>query len=79
MIVFLKMATKVTVLDKDPNEIMEIVRELRSQGLVQGRDFDFAYQPSKYDSFSYVGEPRLTIFTFYTEKYSTLFALKYSQ
>ena len=71
------MTVKIVLQDKDPTEIMEIVRELRGQGLVQGTDFDFAYQPSSYDSFSYVGEPRLTTFTFYSEKYSTLFALKY--
>ena len=55
------------LLDKKPPEIMEVVRELRSQKIAQGIDFDFAYRPSE----------NLTVFTFYTEKYATLFALKY--
>ena len=72
------MALTVTVIDKDPTEIMEIVRELRGQGMVQGRDFDFAYHQARYDVGSYDGvENRKTIFTFHTEKYATLFTLKY--
>ena len=69
----------VTVIDKGPTEIMEIVRELRGQGMVQGRDFDFAYHQARYDVGSYDDgvENRKTIFTFYTEKYATLFTLKY--
>jgi hypothetical protein len=72
------MALTVTVIDKGPTEIMEIVRELRVQGMVQGRDFDFAYHQPRYDVGSYDGvENRKTIFTFHTEKYATLFTLKY--
>lgn len=56
---------------------MDIVHTLRSDGLVQGVDFDFAYNQSKWDNM--IGEiPRHTYFTFYVEKYATLFALKYS-
>jgi hypothetical protein len=56
---------------------MRIVRELRQQGLVQGKDFDFAFNQSRWDDM--IGEiPKQTIFTFYTERYATLFALKYS-
>lgn len=72
------MAIQVTILDRKPDEVMSIVRELRSQGLVQGQDFDFAYRPAEYDNFS--GDAvhnRHTVFTFYSEKYATLFALKY--
>jgi hypothetical protein len=72
------MAIKVTVIDKGPNEVMEIVKELRAQGMVQGKDFDFAYHQAKYDVHGYDGvENRKTIFTFHTEKYATLFTLKY--
>jgi hypothetical protein len=70
---------KVIVKDKDPNEILSIVHDLRSQGLVQGTDFDFAYNKAEYDNFGY--EPaveRHTVFSFHTEKYATLFALRYS-
>jgi hypothetical protein len=71
---------EVVIMDKQPNEVMDIVRELRAQGLVQGQDFDFAYRPATYDNFS--GDAvhnRYTSFNFYSEKYATLFALKYSK
>ncbi len=70
---------KVIVKGKNSNEILDIVHELRSQGLVQGTDFDFAYHKAQYDNFSY--EPAVeqhTVFSFHTEKYATLFALRYS-
>ena len=73
------MAIEVKILDLNSNEVLDIVRELRQQGLVQGTDFDFEYHKPTWDNFSY--EPvtnRHTIFTFHSEKYATLFALKYS-
>ena len=69
---------QVKISDKDPNQILELVRELRDQGLVQGKDFDFAYHQSKWDDM--IGEiPTTTVFTFYVDKYSTLFILKYGK
>ena len=63
----------------DPNQTMEIVRELRAQGLVQGSDFDFAFYQSIPDYGGAIGpEPKHAIFSFHTEKYATLFAIKYS-
>ena len=60
----------------DASRTMEIVRELRMSGMIQGVDFDFAFNQSKWDEM--IGEiPRHCIFTFYTEKYATLFALRY--
>ena len=70
------MAITINVEDKDPNEILDIVKQLRASGLVQGVHFDFAYNQSRWDEM--IGEiPKNTVFTFYEEKYSTLFALKY--
>ncbi len=72
------MAIEVVVYDRTPMNVMEIVRELRDEGYIQSVDFDFAYYGPKQDTFGY--EPptrRYTVFTFYTEKYATLFALKY--
>jgi hypothetical protein len=67
---------QVKLTDSDATHIMEIVRELRLQGLLQGRDFDFAFNQSKWDDM--IGEiPRTTVFTFYTEKWSSWFILKY--
>jgi hypothetical protein len=68
--------TNITLHDRSPNEILEMVKELRQQGLVQGSDFDFAYNQSRWDEM--IGEvPKSAIFSFYTEKYATMFALKY--
>ncbi len=69
----------VIVKDRAVPEVMDIVRELRQQGLIQGKDFDFAYKPAEWgDSISMIPiEGKYTVFTFYTEKYATLFALKY--
>ena len=73
------MAVRVTVLHKDANQTMDIVRELRAQGLVQGHDFDFAFSHAKYNNDGWEAvTPRQAVFTFYSEKYATLFALKYS-
>lgn len=63
--------------DVDTNQVMDIVRELRQQGLVQSKDFDFAYYQSRWDEM--IGEiPTTAVFSFYTEKYATMFAIKYS-
>ena len=70
------MAITITVDDKGPTDILDIVKALRASGLVQGVHFDFAFNQSRWDEM--IGEiPRFTTFTFYEEKYSTLFALKY--
>jgi len=64
--------------DKDVSEVMEIVKELRSQGLSQGIDFDFAYFQTKYDPISgHLVEGRHAVFMFHTEKYATLFTLRW--
>lgn len=72
--------TAVNIEDLTVNETMEIVYELRRQGYIQGVDFDFAYYPEVMNNFS--GDPlrfKHAVFTFYVEKYATLFALKYSK
>ena len=67
---------EVKVVNKSANEILDIVRELKTQGMVQGQDFDFAFYQSRWDDM--IGEiPKEAIFKFHTEKYATLFALKY--
>ena len=69
---------QVVVENKSANDVMDIVRELRAQGLVQGHDFDFAFQQAVYTSDSWTPVSlRQTVFSFHTEKYATLFALKY--
>ncbi len=58
------------------DNVIEIVYNLRKEGLVQGVDFDFAYHQSKWDDM--IGEiPTQTIFTFHDNEQAMLFALKY--
>ena len=61
----------------DANKAMDIVRELRQQGLKQGIDFDFSFNQTKYDDWARI-EEKHTVFKFYDDKYATLFALMYS-
>lgn len=69
----------VKIKNVDPNQTMEIVRELRAQGLMQGRDFDFSYHQAQYNNDGWEQiEPKHAVFSFHTEKYATLFAIKYS-
>ena len=73
------MPADVAVYGFEVSTFMDIVRELRAQGLVQGKDFDFKYIPTTYDDTGFqVLDNRHMMFTFYNEKYATLFALKYS-
>lgn len=63
---------------RKPNDIIEIVRELRAHGMVQGTDFDFRYNQSKWDNYDNEAvAPEHTVFKFYNEKYATFFILKY--
>ena len=71
------MAVEVFVVDKGVPEIMDMVKDLRTQGLVQGKDFDFEYRPETWDNFSRVHE-KYTVFTFYDERWGTWFTLKWS-
>lgn len=70
---------EVVVNNRSATEILTIVNELRAQGLIQGQDFDFAFHQMKWDFLddSKPEHPKYTVFSFHTEKYATLFALKY--
>jgi hypothetical protein len=59
-------------------DTLRVVQEIREWGLIQGQDFDFAYHPPGYHD----RQPHLNIksvaeFRFYTERYATMFKLKY--
>ena len=62
--------------------ILGIVRDLRQAGLVQGRDFDFAYTPERLDyNLATVGEvlaKRQTVFSFYNDSLASWFGIKYA-
>ena len=67
----------ITIEDRDPGAVIDIVKELRASGLVQGVHFDFAFNQSRWDEM--IGEiPKFTTFTFYEEKLATMFALKWA-
>ena len=69
---------QVTINHTGPNEIMNIVTEMRNAGLVQGKDFDFAFYTASYNTDGYEAvNPRHTVFTFYEDKWATWFLLRW--
>ncbi len=68
------MALIVIIKHLKPNDIMDIVRDLRHRGI----NFDFAYTPEKMELWGSNNYFRFTTFTFYDEKYATWFALRYA-
>ena len=63
-------------------DVSRIVYELKEQGLLINRDFDFYYHPSqqpKWDDETNKFVPKHTRFVFYEGKWATWFALKYGQ
>lgn len=70
---------KVTIHSKDPSEILEIVREMKEHGYLQGKHFDFNYHPPRYNNDGWAPvTPKYTVFTFYEDKLATFFSLKWS-
>ena len=70
--------TQHVILYIDAKRTMEIGNELRTNGWIQGVDFDYAYYQEKYDNFSH--EPivkRHARFTFYNDSNASYFALKW--
>jgi hypothetical protein len=66
----------VTITDKEPNEVLEIVHQLRREGMIQGQDFDFAFKQSQWDEM--IGEiPKHADFMFHTEQLASWFSLKW--
>ena len=62
----------------DANQTMDIVRELRRNGLIQGVDFNFSYQHHQYnyDEMDFK-QLRGCKFSFRHSKWVTFFRLKY--
>ena len=66
-------------LELDAAQTMEIVRELRRLGLIQGIDFDFKYLKAKHDIYHYAEiSPRGAEFYLREGKWRTYFTLKYA-
>ena len=70
---------QVTINHAGSNEIMNILNEMRTAGMIQGKDFDFAFYAATYnnDVQGIVKHPRHTIFTFYDDKWATFFMLRW--
>lgn len=68
----------IEIKEKTAGEILDIVKELRNEGYVQGTDFDFAYRPPEYDFMNGHTEGKKTTFTFYNDKLATWFVLRWS-
>lgn len=61
------------------SESIDVVKELRALGLVQGKDFEFRYQPKEEDGFTYnETAERGCEFYFNEGKWRSYMALKYS-
>jgi hypothetical protein len=70
------MTVEIILHELGASEIIDIVSKLRADGCRQGQDFDFAFHRSRWDEM--IGDvPSNTRFIFYTEKYASLFSLKY--
>ena len=70
---------EIRLLHIDAAQTLEIVRDLRASGMVQGVDFNFSVYPPKY-SVEAPWEPdvpKQTGFIFYDDKLATMFILKY--
>jgi hypothetical protein len=74
------MAVDVVLSNTTADQMLAIVKELKSQGLMLNKDFNFRYEPAQYDN---DGWSQITgkqcVFTFTKEKYATLFILKYGR
>ena len=71
------MTIEIKIYVRNAQHAMDIVKELRDSGYVQGVDFDFAYHKPMYDGHWQEIIQRNTMFTFYKEELATWFSLKY--
>lgn len=64
--------------------VYKIVGELRTQGLRQGQDFDFSYNPPTFDDtfndeeIGFFWRPASVDFKFYQDNLATMFSLRYA-
>lgn len=66
---------EVKIIDESPMRILALVAELRENGCIQKRDYDFAYYPTKYEDDEIT--VRHAVFTFHDERWASWFALKH--
>jgi hypothetical protein len=76
------LAEEIVIRYLSASEVSYIVHDLKSQGLVIHKDFDFFYHPPqqpKWDDETNKFVPKHTKFVFHEGKWATWFALKYGQ
>jgi hypothetical protein len=69
---------EVKLIDIMPNEMIDIVNDLKQKGYQLGIDFDWEYHKPKFDDWS--GDAvynRYTVFKFYKDELATWFELVY--
>ena len=60
------------------DKVLDIVQNLRDEGLMQGVDFDFSWIPeNNYGFYNEEQYKKHVIFTFYNNELAMMFALKY--
>jgi hypothetical protein len=65
-------------IDGNSQHALTLVAQLKAEGLVMGRDFEWNYSKPILDSWtSDVQSPAYTNFTFYNPQHATLYALKW--
>lgn len=67
----------VYVSNLNAEQTMQLVRDLRAKGLVQGQDFNFRYNPSDWNHGTFQPLPPGAEFTFADAKWATFFRIKY--
>lgn len=68
---------RVKVPDVSVDGMLKIVYDLKNQGYIANKEFEFAYYPPNYDFFSGVGDKSYVVFSFEDEQLATWFSLKY--
>ena len=68
---------RVHVPNVNAEQTMQLVRDLRAKGLVQGQDFNFRYNPRDWDQETFEAKPPGAEFTFADAKWATFFRIKY--
>lgn len=63
--------------EADSHYSVTLVNELKDNGLVVGKDFDWEFHQYVYDYMTGDETPAYTNFTFYDPQHATLYALKW--
>lgn len=69
----------VTIFNLTPDDAIKLKNQLLRDGLIMNQDFDWEYQPMKWDNFSYYPTlDRRAVFTFDQGSLASFYQLKWS-